>query len=150
MIILFICFDACAGVSLVLPVYTKHIGANECEEGSMRAACSDGFEYNDDNYGAGAEYSFNENHAIGAIYVKKDSYDNENFYFYYSRGFKLRGDFTLAVSLYVPTNYEGLSIKPLFSVQYKIIRVGTSYPVAQIADGRVDIINVHLVIPLNF
>jgi len=150
MVLLLWCFDACSEVSLVIPIATKHIKTNECENNSLFPACKDGFKYNEQNYGLGAEYAFNEKYVAGAMYLDKDSFNNHNYYFYFSRNFNFNRDFNAAISFYVPTNYDNVPFAALFSVTYKMLRVMTTYPLGKIVDAPADVINVQLVIPLKF
>ena len=129
--------NAHAEVSLILPVATAHISHKDRDD------------YNNENYGLGLSYEIGNNE-IGAIYVNKDSNENENIYFYYGRNYKLTRDLTASISLMLPTGYESLAVAPVWSLKYKMVKVSTTYPVGKIINQPSDVVNIQLVIPLKF
>lgn len=135
--LLLISFNATAEVSVILPVATTHIVHSGADD------------YNNDNYGIGLAYSAGKNE-VGAVYINKDSNNNENIYFYAARNYKITSTLTASVSLMLPTGYEALAIVPVWSLQYKMIRVSTTYPLAKIIDQPADVLNVQIVMPFKF
>ncbi len=149
MILLFYCFDACSEVSLIIPVATHHIINRAPDIG-------DDGQFSNENYGLGVAYTHKDKYEVGALYLKEDSFSNENYYFYVARRFRFTENIISAVSLYLPTSYSdeysnsNINVAPMFSLQYRFIRIVTTYPFGKLVDSESDIINVQLVIPFKF
>lgn len=143
LILLFWCIDSWAEVNVIVPIATAHI----THDGNCDGECND--DYNNENYGLGLSYITGKNE-FGAVYINKDSHENENIYFYYGRNYKISRDLTASVSLMLPTGYEALAVVPVWSLKYKMIRVSTTYPVGKVIEQPADVVNVQLVIPLEF
>ena len=135
--VLIFSFDAMSQVSLVVPIATTHIKYSD-------------FDYNNDNRGIGVEYVHDNKHIIGALYLNRDSFNNENLYFYYGRKLQLEKELSFSFSGFFATSYDASTFAPLISFSYHYLRIVTTYPFGKLVDNGADIINVQLVIPLDF
>ena len=129
--------DAISQVSLTIPVATTHIEYSD-------------FDYNNENRGLGVEYVHDNKHIIGALYLNRDSFNNENVYFYYGRKLHLEKELSFSFSGFFATSYNANTFSPLVSFSYHYLRIVTTYPFGNLVDDGADMVNLQLVIPFNF
>ena len=129
-----------AAPDLLVPLYTKHIQYGTSKD------YVEGF----DNTSIGLNWSFD--HAdVGSAWVSKNSYGKSSVYGYAlgylnSSGIKVGAGAYIAVGGYnIP-----LLISPVLALRYKYVRVTTTYPLGKLSDAGFDLLNVQLLIPLEF
>lgn len=100
-------------------------------------------EYNNNNFGIGYEHTLNNGFG-GQIAVYNNSYDDISTLIGMHYQKELLPNITAGISMSYATGYDGPRLIPLVSMQYKCIRITTTYPLSKLAN-KVSITNIQLV-----
>jgi len=139
-----------AGVELVIPAWTHHIVYKEDVK-----PYTEGF----DNRGIGINLNLEDRMDVGFVVMTKDSVEEQAIYAYgigyTDTPIQFGGGLTFIVkSKQDPQQAEyektqSAIVIPIFAIRYGWVRLTTTFPLGELVDAKIDLINVQLMIPLG-
>jgi len=88
---------------------------------------------------------------VSLLYLKRDSYGNENYYIYLGQRYKLSDTLALTAGVHYGFKYESPLLLPTIGFRWHMIQVSTTAPMDRLHKGAdTTLVHVQYNIPLDF